>query len=51
MNQKLFDLLINDQVMIRQRPMSFICAMRSKFKREANYKNCVFTIKYNSSCK
>ena len=48
---KLFDLLIQDAVVIRQRPMSFIKKMEATYKRQIQYKGCTFAIRYNSTIK
>ena len=48
---KLFDLYYNGSVLIRQRQMGFISAMKRKLSKEAQYKGCRFEIKYNSTSK
>lgn len=46
---KLFDLQCNGAVLIRKRDMKFINAMKNTYKKQAQYRGCVFTIHYNST--
>lgn len=44
---KLFDLYIQGNIIIRQRPMSFVMAMKNKLSKQPHYKGCKFEIKFN----
>ena len=44
---KLFDLYCQGSIIIRQRPMSFVMAMKNKLSKEQQYKGCKFEIKFN----
>lgn len=45
----MFDLLCNNEYLIKQKPISLVKAMENVYKKQEQYKGCIFTIKYNST--
>ena len=48
---KLFDLYCNGAILLQQKSMGFINAMKNTYKKQLQYKGCKFTTKYNSTVK
>jgi len=46
---KLFDLICNGAVIIRQKPIGLIKAMEAIYKKRPEYKGAIFKVKYNTT--